>query len=178
MKDQVNALARNLINALYIGPNTSQAELTAAENGKYPLLYMAPEKAVLWLDSLRRMRERRLLCLLAIDEAHCVSEWGHDFRPEYSQLWKLKDVLTAPLQSSNTNLSPNASDSSNISHGNLDYDPDYIPVMCLTATCTPHVIADVVRVMKLKRPKVISSSVDRANLRYLNNVVHIFYSTI
>jgi ATP-dependent DNA helicase RecQ len=138
MKDQVDALVQNGINAALI--NSSQ---TAAENGvviervrrgEVTLLYVAPERLALsyFMDVLHTLP----VCLFAIDEAHCISEWGHDFRPDYRNLRTLRSEF--PL----------------------------VPIIALTATATEKVRADIVRQLALPKPHVFTSSFNRHNLTY------------
>jgi ATP-dependent DNA helicase RecQ len=93
MKDQVDALQANGIAATFLNSSLStqesQARLRGVHRGDYQLLYMAPERLML-PDSLNNL-QRWEVNLLAIDEAHCISEWGHDFRPEYRRLVELRE---------------------------------------------------------------------------------------
>ena len=138
MKDQVDALAANGIAATYlnssIDPATAAQRTESLNRGEYRLLYVAPERAVLsgFLASLARWNVQ----LVAVDEAHCVSEWGHDFRPEYRQLTKLRERL-----------------------------PE-VPFLALTATATERVRADVERHLSLRTAQRFIASFNRPNLRY------------
>ncbi|HZZ00524.1 MAG TPA: DNA helicase RecQ [Candidatus Baltobacteraceae bacterium] len=138
MKDQVDALEANGIAATFlnssIDPSTAEQRLRALDNGEYRLLYVAPERLVLprFLAGLARWNLRRI----AIDEAHCVSEWGHDFRPEYRQIASLRH-----------------------------YHPD-VPMLALTATATQRVRDDIERFLGLRRPRRFVASFNRPNLRY------------
>ena len=138
MKDQVDALASAGVAATFLnsslGETESRARLRGLHAGEYKLLYAAPERLLLdgWADNLRAWS----VSCLAIDEAHCVSEWGHDFRPEYRQLAKLRALL-----------------------------PD-VPLMALTATATERVRADIVNHLKLRDPAVFVASFNRPNLTY------------
>ena len=98
MTDQVSALAGKGVRAAAINSHQDDVEqravVTSFLRGELELLYVSPERAV--LDSFKRMLGRVRIALLAIDEAHCVSQWGHDFRPEYLRLGELRDVVDAP----------------------------------------------------------------------------------
>jgi ATP-dependent DNA helicase RecQ len=138
MKDQVDALQAAGVSATFLNSTLSAEEsrsrLRALHEGKYKLLYAAPERLMLghWEDNLLNWH----ISLLAIDEAHCISEWGHDFRPEYRQLAKLRRLL-----------------------------PD-IPAMALTATATERVREDITRHLVLRDPRVFIASFNRPNLTY------------
>src|SRR5580765_7160992 len=121
MKDQVDALQASGVPATFLNSTLSQGEarvrLRGLHDGQYRLLYAAPERLVLSgvLSDLQRWNVKRL----AIDEAHCISEWGHDFRPEYRQLVQLRNLF-----------------------------PE-VPMMALTATATERVRADIVQQLHL-----------------------------
>ena len=138
MKDQVDALRAGGVAATFLNsslePPESRARLRGLHNGEYRLLYVAPERLMLsgFLDDLQKWNAH----LLAIDEAHCISEWGHDFRPEYRQLASLRELF--PLA----------------------------PMMALTATATERVRADIVRLLKLREPRCYVASFNRPNLTY------------
>src|SRR6266516_15520 len=95
MKDQVDALqasgvAATLLNSS-LAPGQSRERLRGLHHGEFRLLYVAPERLMLsgFLEDLRNWQPN----LIAVDEAHCISEWGHDFRPEYRQLIQLRDLF-------------------------------------------------------------------------------------
>ncbi len=142
MQDQVQALLDNGIDAAFMNSSLSFAENQARErevlDGKTKLLYLAPER--LFTDScialLRQVQATIGLGGFAIDEAHCVSEWGHDFRPEYRQLRQLREVY-----------------------------PD-VPMMALTATATRRVQEDIMHQLALRQPHVHIASFNRPNLYY------------
>src|SRR3954452_10459617 len=138
MKDQVDALQASGVAATFLnstlGEDEARARLRGLHRGEFKLLYAAPERLMLegWVENLKKWN----VSCLAIDEAHCVSEWGHDFRPEYRQLAKLRAAL-----------------------------PD-IPVMALTATATTRVRADIISHLKLREPQTFVASFNRPNLTY------------
>ncbi|WP_277557419.1 DNA helicase RecQ [Ereboglobus sp. PH5-10] len=138
MKDQVDQLQSAGVAATFLnsslGERESRARLAGLHRGEWRLLYVAPERLMLdsWAENLRAWN----VAALAIDEAHCISEWGHDFRPEYRQLAQLRELL-----------------------------PD-IPVMALTATATERVRADIVKHLKLRDPQIYVASFNRPNLTY------------
>jgi len=138
MKDQVDQLEAAGVAATFLNSSLKVAEaksrLRGLHEGKYQLLYAAPERLMLdnWRDNLLAWN----VSALAIDEAHCISEWGHDFRPEYRQISRLRELL-----------------------------PD-VPVMALTATATERVREDIVRHLKLREPVVFVASFNRPNLSY------------
>src|SRR5258708_3956416 len=124
MKDQVDGLQAGGVPATFLNSSLAGSEsskrLRGLHNGEYRLLYVAPERLMLsgFLADLPRWK----VALLAIDEAHCISEWGHDFRPEYRQLANLRQLLPA------------------------------IPMMALTATATDRDRKDIVTQLKLRDP--------------------------
>ncbi|PIN07968.1 DNA helicase [Handroanthus impetiginosus] len=137
MQDQVMALKQRGIRAEYLSSAQADRNVhTNAERGQYDILYMTPEKACLLNASFWSRLLNSGICLLAVDEAHCISEWGHDFRVEYKQLDKLRDVL------------PN------------------VPFVGLTATATEKVRGDIVKSLKMQLPHVTIGSFDRQNLFY------------
>jgi ATP-dependent DNA helicase RecQ len=136
MKDQVDALEAAGVPATFVNstlpPGEMTARLDAAERGEVKLLYVAPERFD--AEGFRRRLERLRISLLAVDEAHCVSEWGHDFRPSYLRLGTVREALGSP------------------------------PVAALTATATPEVRDDIVRQLRLRDPAVLVTGFDRRNL--------------
>jgi len=138
MKDQVDQLQAAGVSATFLNSTLGAAEarsrLAGLHRGEWRLLYVAPERLMLdnWQENLKAWN----VTAIAIDEAHCVSEWGHDFRPEYRQLAKLRELL------------PN------------------VPVMALTATATERVRTDIVKHLKLREPAVFIASFNRPNLTY------------
>jgi ATP-dependent DNA helicase RecQ len=138
MKDQVDALTTSGVPATFVNStlkaNEVAARMRALHDGKYHLLYVAPERLMLpgFLANLKEWP----VDLIAIDEAHCISEWGHDFRPEYRQLAQLRDLM------------PRTS------------------LMALTATATRRVQNDIVTQLRLRQPSCYVASFNRPNLTY------------
>ncbi|KAM7496327.1 hypothetical protein LguiA_020741 [Lonicera macranthoides] len=137
MQDQVMALKQRGIKAEHLSSvQTNSSAQRDAESGKYDILYMTPEKACHVSSSFWSNLLNTGISLLAVDEAHCISEWGHDFRMEYKQLDKLRDILVN------------------------------VPFIGLTATATEKVRYDIVNSLKMKDPHVTIGSFDRENLFY------------
>jgi ATP-dependent DNA helicase RecQ len=138
MKDQVDGLQASGVPATFLNSSLAAGEsrgrLRGLHHGEFRLLYVAPERLMLsgFLSDLQRWDVK----LLAIDEAHCISEWGHDFRPEYRQLSQLRGL--APQ----------------------------VPIMALTATATERVRHDIVTQLKLRDPVCYVASFNRPNLTY------------
>ena len=138
MKDQVDALQASGVAATFLNSaldgGQARSRLRGLYNGEFRLLYVAPER--LMLDSFIEKVQGWNVAQIAIDEAHCISEWGHDFRPEYRALARLREIL------------PN------------------VPIMALTATATERVRADILEQLKLREPRCYVASFDRPNLTY------------
>ncbi len=138
MKDQVDALQAAGVAATFLnstlGEKESRKRLAALFNNEYRLLYVAPERLMVptFLEKLRQWK----VALIAIDEAHCISEWGHDFRPEYRQIATLREQFPG------------------------------VPFMALTATATGRVREDIVRQLHMREPAVFVASFNRPNLAY------------
>jgi ATP-dependent DNA helicase RecQ len=138
MKDQVDALQAAGVAATFLNSTLPSGESTQRLRGlhrhEFSLLYVAPERLMLsgFLDDLQKWNVN----LIAVDEAHCISEWGHDFRPEYRQLSNLRALF------------PN------------------VPMMALTATATERVRTDIVELLQLREPKCFVASFNRPNLSY------------
>ncbi len=138
MKDQVDALLGNGIPAAFINSSLTQVEITRViekvKNGSLKILYITPER--LALPQFEAVLKTLPVSLFAIDEAHCISEWGHDFRPDYRNLQSLRQKFPS------------------------------IPIIALTATATEKVRADIVSQLALPSPRIFISSFNRQNLRY------------
>jgi ATP-dependent DNA helicase RecQ len=138
MKDQVDALRANGVAAAYynssLAPEQARIVLAKLHAGELDLLYVAPER-LMHAGFLARLQDIPV-ALVAVDEAHCVSQWGHDFRPEYAALGSLRDQLPG------------------------------IPLIALTATADPQTREDVIRVLGLSAAAQYVASFDRPNIRY------------
>jgi ATP-dependent DNA helicase RecQ len=138
MKDQVDALAARGLSATLINSTLDLSEqssrLADIERGRFSLVYVAPERfrSARFLEAMRRLKP----ALLAIDEAHCISEWGHDFRPDYARLGHARRVMGMP------------------------------PCIALTATATDLVRRDISAQLNLKDPAQFVTGFDRPNLSY------------
>jgi ATP-dependent DNA helicase RecQ len=138
MKDQVDSLTASGIPATLLNSSVPAAEAqrrkTGLRKGEYQLLYAAPER-VMSGDFIEDLKTWNLTSI-AIDEAHCISEWGHDFRPEYRQIAQLRDHFPG------------------------------VPFLALTATATEQVRGDIVRQLRLANPEIFLASFNRPNLNY------------
>lgn len=136
MKDQVDALTANGVKATFLNSSVDKAELRTRMDdtvaGNYQLVYMAPER--LAVPGMTQWLATCDIKALAIDEAHCISQWGHDFRPDYRNLKSFRAAFPT------------------------------IPIIALTATATPQVKEDIINELNLKRPKTFISSFYRQNL--------------
>jgi len=138
MKDQVDALTANGAPATFLNSSISAKESSARRSGlskgEYRILYVSPERLMMpeFLFELVKWNVKHI----AIDEAHCISEWGHDFRPEYRRLAEIRDVLP------------------------------HTPIIALTATATTRVQGDIVTLLKLRNPARFLASFNRPNLTY------------
>ncbi len=138
MKDQVDSLKANGIAADFINSTMAAKDIvrvqTQARNDSLKILYLAPER--LALTGFKEFLRTLDVCLFAIDEAHCISEWGHDFRPDYRNLKTLR----------------------------RDFPP--VPIIALTATATSQVRLDIAAQLGLNEPGIFVSGLNRPNLSY------------
>lgn len=138
MKDQVDTLQANGVAAAYLNSSQTREEsmqvLNAMQYGEIKLIYVAPER-ILQPNFLERIQQLHI-SLIAIDEAHCISQWGHDFRPEYASLGQIKSVLPTP------------------------------PIMALTATADDATRQEISSRLNLNDPFYHQASFDRPNIRY------------
>ncbi|EJL6400478.1 ATP-dependent DNA helicase RecQ [Vibrio navarrensis] len=138
MKDQVDQLKANGVAAECVNSTMTREDLLSVYNrmhaGELKLVYTSPER-VLMRDFMERL-ENLPLAMIAVDEAHCISQWGHDFRPEYAALGQLKQRFTQ------------------------------VPFMALTATADDATRSDILSRLHLKQPHVYLGSFDRPNIRY------------
>jgi ATP-dependent DNA helicase RecQ len=136
MKDQVDALHARGLPATFINSSLDFDEqkerIAGVRRGEYKLLYVAPERfrSAHFVEALRRAE----ISLFAVDEAHCISEWGHDFRPDYARLRSFREQIGSPQ------------------------------TVALTATATPYVRADIIEQLNLSDPRAFVSGFDRPNL--------------
>ncbi len=138
MKDQVDALQASGVAAAMINSSQSASEsaevFDALARGALKLLYVSPER--LALPQFITFLQSLSVSLFAIDEAHCISQWGHDFRPDYSSLEQIRTNFPA------------------------------VPIIALTATATEQVRTDIITQLNLPNPRIFLSSFNRPNLRY------------
>jgi ATP-dependent DNA helicase RecQ len=138
MKDQVDALRTSGIAATFLnstlGANEARERFRGLHRNEFRLLYVAPER--LMMETFLESALNWNIAQIAIDEAHCISEWGHDFRPEYRELKKLRAQFSD------------------------------VPIMALTATATKRVREDIVKQLKLRQPRCYVASFNRPNLTY------------
>ena len=141
MEDQHINLSKMGIPSLCFNSNMSHVDkehnkMSIIDGDEHKILYMTPEYLVKEEIFVKDLVREKKLCLIAIDEAHCISTWGHDFRKEFQQLGCLKEWLTG----------------------------SNIPIFACTATATPKVQKDILHFLQLDNPKIVKSSFDRTNL--------------
>ena len=139
MKDQVQSLVQNGVKAAYLNasltPRQMEQVLLRMTRGCYKIIYVAPERMA--LPSFRAAVRALKISLLVVDEAHCVSQWGHDFRPSYLQIASFRQSL-----------------------------PECPPLCACTATATSRVKDDIIQLLGLHQPRFVSGSFDRKNLYF------------
>jgi ATP-dependent DNA helicase RecQ len=138
MKDQVDALSANGVRAACFNSSLSTDEARRVsrqmENGELDLLYVAPER-LMQAEFLERIAPLKL-ALFAIDEAHCISQWGHDFRPDYVQIGRIRGLFPA------------------------------VPIVAMTATADPETRKDIIRQLGIEQATVYVAGFDRPNITY------------
>lgn len=139
MRDQVENLKKRGVRALCVYSGMSQSEIDVTlENciyGDFKFLYCSPER--LGTEIFRQRVQKMNVNFLVVDEAHCISQWGYDFRPSYLKIADFRELL-----------------------------PD-VPVLALTATATPEVVTDIQKILGFKKPNLLKMSFSRSNLSYL-----------
>ncbi|WP_438589871.1 RecQ family ATP-dependent DNA helicase [Duncaniella muris] len=140
MKDQVDNLRQRDIRAVHFHSGLTRREtelnLTRCRLGKAKLAYLSPER--LQNDSFMAELRAMTVSLIVVDEAHCISQWGYDFRPSYLKVVRLRDTVGQE-----------------------------VPILALTASATPEVTADIMRSLRFREPKVYARSFTRDNLSYI-----------
>ncbi|KAK3200246.1 hypothetical protein Dsin_023661 [Dipteronia sinensis] len=147
MHDQCFKLSKHGVSACFLGSGQPDSSVEQkAMRGMYSIVYVCPETVLRLMEPLQRLAEIRGIALFAIDEAHCVSKWGHDFRPDYRRMSILRENF-------NTNI--------------LKFLKFDVPVMALTATATMQVREDILRSLCMsKDTKIVLTSFFRSNLRF------------
>jgi ATP-dependent DNA helicase RecQ len=153
MKDQVENLKKRDIRAaaIYTGM-TYEQQKTALDNcmwGPYHFLYVSPER--LESEEFRERLSRLPICLIAVDEAHCISQWGYDFRPSYLKIAEIRDIIANNVASNSSQRASN----------------NQVPILALTATATPNVVDDIQERLAFREKHVLRKSFSRANLSYV-----------
>ncbi|BAV95316.1 RecQ family ATP-dependent DNA helicase [Ichthyobacterium seriolicida] len=140
MKDQIDTLTKKGISAVAITSEYTNNEihglLQDAQNGNIKFIYLSPEK--LSSKQFREYVSYMRVSLLAVDEAHCISQWGYDFRPSYLEIANIRSVIRSD-----------------------------VPVLALTASATPHVVDDIQKQLLFRKKNVIKKSFERKNLAYV-----------
>ena len=150
MKDQVENLKKRDIRAaaIYTGM-TYEQQKTALDNcmwGPYHFLYVSPER--LESEEFRERLSRLPICLIAVDEAHCISQWGYDFRPSYLNIAQIRDIIGDEAR-------------------RREGEKARIPILALTATATPEVVDDIQERLAFRKKNVLRKSFARENISYV-----------
>ena len=163
MKDQVENLRKRDIHAaaIYTGMSYEQQKV-ALDNcqwGPYHFLYVSPER--LESEEFRERLSRLPICLIAVDEAHCISQWGYDFRPSYLKIAEIRDlVVRQAYRLEDASLQDG-------SRAAYSLEARTIPILALTATATPDVVDDIQERLAFREKNVLRKSFHRPNLSYV-----------
>ena len=163
MKDQVENLRRREIRAaaIYTGMSYEQQKvaLDNCQFGPYHFLYVSPER--LESEEFRERLSRLPLCLIAVDEAHCISQWGYDFRPIYLKIAEIRYLVARKACSlENASLQNGSTTAYSLKAWT-------VPILALTATATPDVVEDIQERLAVREKHVLRKSFLRANLSYV-----------
>ena len=165
MKDQVENLKKRDIRAaaIYTGMSYEQQKV-ALDNcmwGPYRFLYVSPER--LESEEFRERLTRLPICLIAVDEAHCISQWGYDFRPSYLKIAEIRDLVArraCSLEDAPKALQDGITAAYSLKTG-------LVPILALTATATPEVVDDIQERLAFREKNVLRKSFLRSNLSYV-----------
>ncbi len=163
MKDQVENLRRREIRAaaIYTGMSYEQQK-TALDNcmwGPYHFLYVSPER--LESEEFRERLSRLPICLIAVDEAHCISQWGYDFRPSYLKIAEIRDLVARKACGLEDASLQNGSTAA------YSLKTGLVPILALTATATPEVVDDIQERLAFREKNVLRKSFARPNISYV-----------
>ena len=167
MKDQVENLKKRdiLAAAIYTGMSYEQQKV-ALDNcmwGPYRFLYVSPER--LESEEFRERLSRLPICLIAVDEAHCISQWGYDFRPSYLKIAEIRDVVQE-FRGSGVTTEQAQSTTEHLNSRVAAFN-SHIPILALTATATPEVVEDIQERLAFREKNVLQKSFLRSNLSYV-----------
>ena len=163
MKDQVENLRKRDIRAaaIYTGMSYEQQK-TALDNcmwGPYHFLYVSPER--LESEEFRERLARLPICLIAVDEAHCISQWGYDFRPSYLKIAEIRDLVARKACGlADASLQNGSTAAYSLKTG-------LVPILALTATATPEVVDDIQERLAFREKNVLRKSFARPNISYV-----------